>query len=156
MQRHGHGLGTEARHRAMGDIEAVVAYLDFAKRELGEARVLEAVVSLAKGPIYPPASSPTFLMRSRIVLKAWLYPGRIRIREHDEASEHTQFHVFDNSCHIGTVEDERALADALETCSSLNLTWTRIRCCRNSGKRTCPSFLFTEELENDVERPVPS
>ena len=51
---------TEARHRAMGDIEAVVAYLDFAKRELGEARVLEAVVSLAKGP-FPARLEPDFL-----------------------------------------------------------------------------------------------
>jgi DNA polymerase-3 subunit epsilon len=41
MQRH--GLRTEARHRAMGDVELVVAYLDLARRELGEACVLEAV-----------------------------------------------------------------------------------------------------------------
>ena len=35
-----YGLTTAARHRAMGDVELVVAYLEFAKRELGEHRVL--------------------------------------------------------------------------------------------------------------------
>ncbi|PTR14178.1 DNA polymerase-3 subunit epsilon [Nitrosospira sp. Nsp2] len=59
MQRH--GLRTDARHRAMGDVEVVVAYLDLARRELGEARVLEAVASLVKGPSLPAGLDPTFL-----------------------------------------------------------------------------------------------
>jgi DNA polymerase-3 subunit epsilon len=59
MQRH--GLSTGARHRAMGDVELVVAYLDLARRELGEARVLEAVASLAKGPNLPAGVDAAFL-----------------------------------------------------------------------------------------------
>jgi DNA polymerase-3 subunit epsilon len=59
MQRH--GLRTEARHRAMGDVELVVAYLDLAKRELGEVRVLEAVAALIMGPNLPAGLEPAFL-----------------------------------------------------------------------------------------------
>ncbi len=59
MQRH--GLSTDARHRAMGDVELVVAYLDLARRELGEARVLQAVASLLKGPSLPAGLDGAFL-----------------------------------------------------------------------------------------------
>ncbi len=50
---HRHGLVSRARHRAMGDVELVVAYLELAKRELGESQLLEAVASLSKGPSLP-------------------------------------------------------------------------------------------------------
>lgn len=40
-----HGLACLTRHRAMGDVELVVDYMEFAKRDLGEAAVLDAVVS---------------------------------------------------------------------------------------------------------------
>ena len=56
-----HGLTTSARHRAMGDVELVVAYLELAKHELGEHRVLEAVASLLKGPSMPAGLDATFL-----------------------------------------------------------------------------------------------
>ncbi len=59
MQRH--GLSTDARHRAMGDVELVVAYLDLARRELGEARVLETVASLLRGPSLPAGLDGAFL-----------------------------------------------------------------------------------------------
>ncbi|MDQ3186267.1 MAG: exonuclease domain-containing protein [Pseudomonadota bacterium] len=56
-----HGLTTHARHRAMGDVELVVAYLELAKRELGETQVLEAVASLLKGPSLPAGLDAAFL-----------------------------------------------------------------------------------------------
>ncbi|SEO63051.1 3'-5' exonuclease family protein [Nitrosovibrio sp. Nv6] len=59
MQRH--GLGTQARHRAMGDVELVIAYLEAARRELGEARILEAVVSLLREPSLPAGLDAAFL-----------------------------------------------------------------------------------------------
>src|SRR5687768_12231845 len=59
MQRH--GLGTQARHRAMGDVELVVAYLEAARCEFGEARVLEAVASLLRGPSLPAGLDEAFL-----------------------------------------------------------------------------------------------
>ena len=56
-----HGLTTQARHRAMGDVELVVAYIEFAKRDLGEIRVLKAVVDLLKGPCLPAGLDADFL-----------------------------------------------------------------------------------------------
>jgi DNA polymerase-3 subunit epsilon len=56
-----HGLTTQARHRAMGDVELVVAYLELAKRDLGEVRVLETVAELLKGPCFPTGLDAGFL-----------------------------------------------------------------------------------------------
>ncbi|SFO26955.1 exonuclease domain-containing protein [Nitrosospira briensis] len=56
-----HGLVTDARHRAMGDVELVMAYLESAKHELGEARVLETVASLLKGPSLPAGLDGAFM-----------------------------------------------------------------------------------------------
>ncbi|HEX8874130.1 MAG TPA: exonuclease domain-containing protein, partial [Nitrosospira sp.] len=58
---HRHGLASRARHRAMGDVELVVAYLELAKRELGESRLLEAVTSLSNGPSLPSGLDTAFL-----------------------------------------------------------------------------------------------
>lgn len=58
---HRHGLISRTRHRAMGDVELVVAYLELAKRELGESRLLEAVASLSKGPSLPAGLDTGFL-----------------------------------------------------------------------------------------------
>ena len=56
-----HGLACSARHRAMGDVELVVAYVELAKRELGEAAVLDAVARLMHGPSLPAGLDPGFL-----------------------------------------------------------------------------------------------
>ena len=59
MQRH--GLISRARHRAMGDVELMVAYFDLVKHELGERRVLEAVASLVQAPSLPAGLDPGFM-----------------------------------------------------------------------------------------------
>ena len=59
MQRH--GLISRARHRAMGDVELMVAYFDLVKHELGERRVLEAVASLLQAPSLPAGLDPGFM-----------------------------------------------------------------------------------------------
>jgi DNA polymerase-3 subunit epsilon len=56
-----HGLACSARHRAMGDVDLVVDYVELAKRELGEAAVLDAVAGLIHGPSLPPGLDPAFL-----------------------------------------------------------------------------------------------
>jgi DNA polymerase-3 subunit epsilon len=56
-----HGLACSARHRAMGDVELVVAYVELAKRQLGDAAVLDAVAGLIHGPSLPPGLDPAFL-----------------------------------------------------------------------------------------------
>ena len=58
---HRHGLISRSRHRAMGDVELVVAYLELARRELGESRLLEAVASLSKEPSLPAGLDTAFL-----------------------------------------------------------------------------------------------
>lgn len=44
-------------------------------------------------------------------IKAWPYAGRIAIREHHEGSERTDIHVFDQWCHLATVNDEAELQE---------------------------------------------
>ncbi len=51
MQRH--NITTVARHRAMGDVESVLAFLDSAKLELGDAAIINAAEQLMRGPILP-------------------------------------------------------------------------------------------------------
>jgi DNA polymerase-3 subunit epsilon len=47
LQRH--GLQTQARHRAMGDVEVVLAWLDVATRELGAEAVQREALGLLQG-----------------------------------------------------------------------------------------------------------
>lgn len=68
-------------------------------------------------------------------LKTWPYPGKIGIREHNVASGRTQLHIFDSWCHLATVEDERALEDALETRSSVNFDLDTYKLLQKSLKK---------------------
>jgi DNA polymerase III subunit epsilon len=51
MQRH--GIRTASRHRAMGDVEVVLAFLETAKQELGEHALNKAAASLMSLPSVP-------------------------------------------------------------------------------------------------------
>lgn len=48
-----HGLTTEARHRAMGDVELMIAFIRSAEDELGQAHVATVAGELAKHPSLP-------------------------------------------------------------------------------------------------------
>ena len=52
MQRH--QITTVARHRAMGDVESILAFLDSARLELGESAIANAAHQLMRGPNLPP------------------------------------------------------------------------------------------------------
>jgi len=39
-------------------------------------------------------------------LKTWPYPAKIGIREHDAEADKTEIHIFDQWCHIATVDNE--------------------------------------------------
>jgi DNA polymerase-3 subunit epsilon len=52
MQRH--NITSIARHRAMGDVESILSFLDSAKLELGDAAILNAAKQLMRGPALPP------------------------------------------------------------------------------------------------------
>ncbi len=50
---HRHGLTTNARHRAMGDVVLVLDYLEVAQLALGTEKVIEEIRYLIKGPSLP-------------------------------------------------------------------------------------------------------
>lgn len=47
-------------------------------------------------------------------LKSWPYPGKIGIREHDVTTDKTEIHIFDQWCHIATVDNEADMQTAFE------------------------------------------
>jgi DNA polymerase-3 subunit epsilon len=49
-----HNLTTHARHRAMGDVETVLAFLAVAEMELGKSAIEKAAQQLMRGPTLPP------------------------------------------------------------------------------------------------------
>jgi DNA polymerase-3 subunit epsilon len=48
-------------------------------------------------------------------LKSWQFQGKIGIKEHDSETSKTELHVFDQWCHIATVDDESKLEDAISS-----------------------------------------
>ncbi len=48
-----HNITSIARHRAMGDVESILAFLESAKLELGDAAIESAAAQLMRGPILP-------------------------------------------------------------------------------------------------------
>jgi len=48
-------------------------------------------------------------------LKAWPYPGRVGLREHDARSGRTDVHIFDQWCHLATVHDDEALESIVQS-----------------------------------------
>ena len=58
---HRHALVTRDRHRAMGDVKLLVAYLELATRELGKKRILDEVAALLKAPSLPAGLDAAFL-----------------------------------------------------------------------------------------------
>jgi DNA polymerase-3 subunit epsilon len=51
---HRHGIANITRHRAMGDVEAMLAFVDIARAELGEDALTQAVKKLMSAPSLPP------------------------------------------------------------------------------------------------------
>ena len=51
---HRHNLTTIARHRAMGDVEMMLAFIESAKLELGDAAIINAAAQLMHHPTLPP------------------------------------------------------------------------------------------------------
>lgn len=55
------GLTTHARHRAMGDTQLMLDFLEAVKRDLGSVKVLEAINYQLKGPALPPGIDDSFM-----------------------------------------------------------------------------------------------
>jgi DNA polymerase-3 subunit epsilon len=56
---------------------------------------------------------------SSLRLKAWPFGGRIAVAEYDAFRDRHDFHLCENWCHLGTVQDEAALHEAVHTRSAL-------------------------------------
>ncbi|HZV61412.1 MAG TPA: exonuclease domain-containing protein [Methylophilaceae bacterium] len=56
-----HGLVTTARHRAIGDVQLMLDYLEAARGAVGSTRILETIAELIRGPSLPPGLDPAFL-----------------------------------------------------------------------------------------------
>ena len=52
-------------------------------------------------------------------MQVWPHAGRVGLREHDPVSGRTDIHLFDQWCHLATVQDEAQLQDALESRDTL-------------------------------------
>lgn len=76
VQRHGLKTDAHARHRAMGDVERVAAYLDLARRELGPGRLAEAAGALLKEPSLPPRLDAVVLDRIPDTPGVYLFYGK--------------------------------------------------------------------------------
>ena len=48
-------------------------------------------------------------------LKAWPYDSKIGVREYNQFTNLTDIHVFDQWCHLGTVNNEADLAELMQT-----------------------------------------
>ena len=53
------------------------------------------------------------LALSQQKLQVWPHAGKVGLREHNERTGHTDIHIFDQWCHLATVQDETELEDAL-------------------------------------------
>jgi DNA polymerase-3 subunit epsilon len=52
-------------------------------------------------------------------LRAWPYKGKIGVREHNLVTGASDLHIFDQWCHLATVQNEAQLEDALSSQSHL-------------------------------------
>jgi DNA polymerase-3 subunit epsilon len=70
-------------------------------------------------------------------LRSWPYPGRIGIREYNDASGRSEMHVFDYWCHLGTVNNETELHRVIRTHSSMKFDLDTYKLLlKNLGKQT--------------------
>jgi DNA polymerase-3 subunit epsilon len=53
------------------------------------------------------------LALSQQKLQVWPHAGKVGLREHNERTGRTDIHIFDQWCHLATVQDEAELEDAL-------------------------------------------
>jgi DNA polymerase-3 subunit epsilon len=52
-------------------------------------------------------------------LQVWPHAGKVGLREHNTRTGRTDIHIFDQWCHLATVQDETELADALTSNQTL-------------------------------------
>ncbi|OHC73104.1 MAG: DNA polymerase III subunit epsilon [Rhodoferax sp. RIFCSPLOWO2_12_FULL_60_11] len=85
--------------------------------EIG-ALLLEARLVKEKRPAYNRQPRLQLALAQQKLL-VWPYPGKVGLREYNARSERTDIHIFDQWCHLATVQDDGELTDALGSRSTL-------------------------------------
>lgn len=67
------GLFTNARHRAMGDTQLMLDFLEAAERDLGSVKILEAINHQLKGPALPSGIDDSFMKTIQDVPGAYIF-----------------------------------------------------------------------------------
>jgi DNA polymerase-3 subunit epsilon len=88
--------------------------------ESGKGACFASQIGKCKGVCAGRESATVHWLRLQLALRgeqlqAWPFTGPVGIREFDARSGRTDIHVFDQWCHLATVHDEDALAEALRT-----------------------------------------
>ena len=66
-------LSTNARHRAMGDTQLMLDFLEAAKQDLGSVKVLDAINTLLKGPTLPPGIDDSFMQNIKDIPGVYIF-----------------------------------------------------------------------------------
>lgn len=66
-------LSANARHRAMGDTQLMLDFLEAAKQDLGSVKVLEAINTLLKGPTLPPGIDDSFMQHIQDIPGVYIF-----------------------------------------------------------------------------------
>jgi DNA polymerase-3 subunit epsilon len=108
--------------------------------ESGKGACFASQIGKCKGVCAGRESATVHWLRLQLALRgeqlqAWPFAGPVGIREFDARSGRTDIHVFDQWCHLATVHDEDALAEALRTRQPLafNIDTYRLLLKRLSG-----------------------
>ena len=87
-------------------------------------------------------------------LKPWPYPGKIGVREQHADSGRVQLHIFQDWCHVKTVEDENELQDILTSRCRPEFDLDTYKLLQRHLK-TCTDIISYEREDKHVdERPV--
>jgi DNA polymerase-3 subunit epsilon len=92
--------------------------------ESGKGRCFAHQIGRCKGVCCGEEAPERHLLRLQMALvshrlQAWPFAGKVGLREHHADTERTDIHVFDQWCHLATVQSEEDLQDTLHSRADL-------------------------------------
>ena len=92
--------------------------------ERGQGRCFASQIGQCKGVCCGQEKPALHHLRLQLALAkqklhVWPYEGKVALREHNEATGRTDIHLFEQWCHLATVQDEAELAEAMQSRSNL-------------------------------------
>jgi len=86
-------------------------------------------------------------------LKPWPYPGKIGVREQNATTGRVQLHIFQDWCHLKTVEDENELQDVLTSRFQAEFDLDTYKLLQRHLKMRPEVISYEREDKNFDERP---